>query len=132
MRPGIEPECVRPMKFLDGDSELPRIASDLVQGGKPVVAIERGILQPFGHDRTGHLLELHSKSQYGTRVILRLVAVDFDQQHAPYEIEYSQIGHVAASPSRRYGLLNVAPVFRRNPPFRDVRPVHGKTGNYFR
>src|SRR5205085_4450802 len=46
------------VKGVDGHAELLRIAADLIQGRQPVIDIEGGVFQAFGHNWAGKLLEL--------------------------------------------------------------------------
>ena len=48
-----------------GQAEPVRIPADLVEREKPVVAIERRVLEPFRHDRAAVLLQFHRKTHDG-------------------------------------------------------------------
>ena len=90
---------VRQVELVDREPEAAGIAADLVQGEQPDVAVERGVLDPFGHHRTGRLLEARHEL-----VVARLL----EQQHASEPLARE----AARSPRGRQA---------------STRPLHGST-----
>src|SRR3954471_19616556 len=63
-RPAFRPLLARRVEALERDAEMRWMAADLVQSDQPVVAVERGVLDPLRHDRRRELLEAHREAQH--------------------------------------------------------------------
>ncbi len=79
------------MEGLDRSAEHRRVAADLVQGNKTVVAVEGGVLDAFGHDRSRELLELLGE-------LHAQVAAGLTQSQLPDELD--QLGVEIGPPAR--------------------------------
>ena len=53
------------MELVHADAEEVRMPAHLVQCDEPVIAVERRILEAFGHHRAAILLQLHGAAQDG-------------------------------------------------------------------
>ena len=67
-RPMLRTLCIGLVEGAGGNAEPLGFAADLVEGDEPVVAIEGGILQTFGHHRTAVLLQLHRETKHAGAV----------------------------------------------------------------
>ena len=57
LRDRAQPLLVGPVERFDRQPEPPRVAAHFVEREQPDIAVERGVLDPLGHDRAGRLLE---------------------------------------------------------------------------
>src|SRR5947208_3222532 len=111
------------MEVLDAPTETTWVAPDLVQRHEWDVAVEGGVLHPFGHHRPGHLLETEHELR------LQLPA---DSQQEEVEEKGTQVGVKVRSTllSRRDRAFNDGAVEIADGVARpDVRAVDGKPGD---
>jgi hypothetical protein len=104
VRPVALPAVARGVELVDGEPEAIGVAADLVQREEPHVPVHRGVLDTFGHHRTGRLLEPHDELGRHT------VATS------------DRVGDVVGEARQRRGVLRRAPASFRV----DVRPVDGQ------
>ena len=58
-----QPLGVRGVELRDADGGMAGTGADLVAGDQPVEAIERGVFEALGHDRSGELLRPQDELQ---------------------------------------------------------------------
>ena len=132
IRPPLRPLRIRFVEARQRAPELRRIAAHLIQRHKPVVAIERRILQTLRHHGTAVLLQLHRASQH--RVPAEAAAGarhQISREQPAHKIEGAAVhfGHIRARQLHRP--VQIAPVFFRGPPFRiHVNPIDRKAGHH--
>src|SRR5581483_6586665 len=71
------------------------LAADFVERQKTVEAVERGVLDPFGGDRSRYLLKLHRERAHAAAHQLGARG-QLDQQRRAHEIEHRRLGEGAA------------------------------------
>ena len=60
-RPLLRAPCVLLVERFHRAAEVLRLAADFVQGDEAVVDVEGGVLEPLGHHRPEHLLQLEGE-----------------------------------------------------------------------
>ena len=100
------------MQFLRGDAKAVRIMAHLVEREQPVVDVEGGIFEAFGHDRRGHLLELAHKALLLCPVLLAGRRRVREQEHIPHKRKQLAADDGVFPLCPGHGLLDKATVVR--------------------
>ncbi len=120
------------MKRIDAESELLRLAADLVERRQPIVNIKDRVLEPFRHNRSGKLLEF----EHEMHVLLARFRIEIlrktKQQDVAKKIEDRLFDRRIAPFGRGNRALDYLSIFvAHRLAGRKIRSIHGKAGDRF-
>src|SRR5688500_607219 len=129
MRPTRAAATDKIVKLVHRDTEMIGIAADIVQRQQAVVHVERGILEAFGHQRPGELLEAHYEMHPLIFLFFGMMVVELEQEKSSDKIEFEQQSRI-----RRFGALDghaePLPVFRAALLGAYITSIHRKKGQH--
>src|SRR6202035_1198641 len=131
VRPIAKTFLIRRMEFCSGNSEVVKVASNIIQRDQAVVTIERGVFKPLRHDWTGELLEFHGESHDCFLVSGIAPFRNASEKDLADEIEDTRIGGWTSPLGCVDRGVNVARIGVRDGGGCDVGTINGKTGDHF-
>src|SRR5687768_12888788 len=123
--PALLARAIELMKRLRQNAEFIRIAPDVVERQEPVVDVEGGILETFGHQGRGQLLKSHHEMKPALLLLFGKMIAELKQEKTGYEIDFEKQAGIGL-PGLIDALLQQRTILFGETLFADIAPVHRK------